>query len=296
MNNSYERSGLLTSIVGSLLFGSLGITFAIFTGSQAVLLDGAFNLVAALMAFIGLKIANSLERPETEHYPIGFYALEPLFVLGKGLILLLLTTYVIVNNVIIMINGGNELNLGLVLIYLSVALVGNMIVYFRIRSKNVKTSSPILAIETENWKINVAITGGIALAILISFLLRDSFLKDYLRYVDQVIVIIVATLSLPVPVTAIKEGLGDLLLFAPPDETRNKIREAVLEEMDQFKTVDCRHFLMLKTGRKIWISLFIYSDEPSIPTDLPDQIKDRLSTRIGQDYEACNVDVLLTSQ
>ena len=80
------------------------------------------------MGIVGLRIANSLGRPETEHYPIGFYALESLFVFGKGLILLLLTTYVIVNNVIILMSGGSELNLGMVLIYLSVALAGNIII------------------------------------------------------------------------------------------------------------------------------------------------------------------------
>ena len=57
MSRTDEKKGLYISIFGSFLFGILGMTFAIITGSQAVLLDGAFNLIGALMGIVGLRIA-----------------------------------------------------------------------------------------------------------------------------------------------------------------------------------------------------------------------------------------------
>lgn len=291
-----EKSGLYISITGSFIFGFLGVAFAIITGSQAVLLDGAFNLIGALMGIVGLEIAKSLGRPESEHYPIGFYALESLFVLGKGLILLLLTTYVIVNNVIILMNGGSELNLGMVLIYLSVALVGNIIVYALVRRKSARAGSPILSIEKENWKVNTLITASIAVAILIGYLFQNTFLREFIKYVDQVIVILVALISISVPFKAIKEGLGDLLLFAPAEEMRNKARSLVEKQMTSFKSVTMNNMLMVKTGRKIWLSLFIYSRETNIATDLPDQIKAKVTSAMDQEFPDINVDVIVSRQ
>lgn len=295
MNNTDEKKGLLISIIGSSLFGILGVTFAIITSSQAVLLDGAFNLVSAAMGIIGLKIAMSLKTPETNQYPIGFYALEPLFVLGKGLILLLLTLYVIINNIIILMSGGSELNLGVILIYLLVALTGNIIVFVLVKKKNAQSKSPILEIEMENWKVNTLITAGIAVAILTGFLLQNSFLKDYIKYADQVIVITVALISISVPIKAIKDGLSELLLFAPAEELRNKVGSMVEKEMAVFTSVNVKNFVMLKTGRKLWLSIFVFSDKPTIATNLPDQIKKQVSTSLTKDFEEFNVDVIVSN-
>ena len=157
-------------------------------------------------------------------------------------------------------NGGSELNLGMVLIYLSVALTGNIIIYALVSKKNARARSPILSIERENWKVNTLITASIAVAILIGYLFQNTFLREYIKYVDQVIVIAVAVISISVPFKAIKEGLGDLLLFAPAEELRNKARSQVEKEMTSFKSVDINNMLMVKTGRKIWLSLFIMSE------------------------------------
>lgn len=296
MNNSNEKKGLYISIIGSSLFGILGVTFAIITSSQAVLLDGAFNLVSAAMGILGLKIALSLKTPETQRFPVGFYTLEPLFVLGKGLILLLLTSYVIINNIIILMSGGSELNLGLILIYLSVALAGNIIVFALVRKKNAQSSSPILEIEKENWKVNAMITGGIAVAILFGFLFQNSFLKDYIKYADQVIVIAVALISISVPIKAIKDGLGELLLFAPAEELRKKVGDIVQKEMTAYKSIDFKNLVMLKTGRKIWLSIFIYSQQATISTNLPDQIKENVSGSLIKEFPEVNVDVIVSDQ
>ena len=50
-----EQSGIRASLVGTFLFAILGLSFAFITNSQAVLLDGAFNLITRVMGLFALS-------------------------------------------------------------------------------------------------------------------------------------------------------------------------------------------------------------------------------------------------
>ena len=62
---------MLFSFWGALFFGVMGILFSVWTKSQAVLLDGAFNLISAATVFAAMKIGVLLSKPETAAQPAG---------------------------------------------------------------------------------------------------------------------------------------------------------------------------------------------------------------------------------
>jgi predicted Co/Zn/Cd cation transporter (cation efflux family) len=288
-----ETRGMQLSIYGSLLMAALGLGFAIWTRSQAVLLDGAFNLVAVLMAAVALRITRLLRLPETDRLPVGYVAYEPFFVLLKGLLLLLLTLVVIASNIVIMINGGNTLEFGKIVFYVLIAVFLNLIIYLFIRKQSQSASSPILELERENWMVNTLISTAIGVSFVLVFFFEDSFLKPYVPYVDQVIVILVGLVSLPVPYRAIRQGLKELLLIAPDESIKAQVNAVIHRRLKDTSLIDW-NAVVLKTGRKIWVTLFINPEKDMIPVDYGDEIRELVSPGIEELSSSFNVDVIVT--
>jgi predicted Co/Zn/Cd cation transporter (cation efflux family) len=288
-----EQQGMRISLVGALFFAILGISFAVWSESQAVLLDGAFNLITAVMVLFAMRITRLLQTPESEKRPAGYVALEPLYILGKGLILLVLTLFVMASNVIILFSGGNELKLGAITIYIGIAVIGNFIIWYMIHTRQKGAPSPLLEVEKQNWLVNTLISTGIGVSFFLVFLFQDGALKSIVPYVDQVVVILVGLISLPVPINAIRAGLKELLLMGADDPVQEKAREIVRSGLDKSEVKDWKLYV-LKTGRKYWFSLFINPAEESIDADMGDKIREMLTPELLKEFSQCNMDVIFT--
>ena len=104
------------------------------------------------------------------------------------------------------------------------------------------------------------------------FLFQDGALKSIVPYVDQVVVIVVGLISLPVPINAIRAGLKELLLMGANDPVQEKTREIVRSGLDKSEVKD-------------WFSLFINPAEESINANMGDKIRE---------FSQCNMDVIFT--
>jgi predicted Co/Zn/Cd cation transporter (cation efflux family) len=290
-----ESKGIKISIIGAFIFTVLGLVFALWTGSQAVLLDGAFNLISAIMAIFALKISNLLKRPYSERFPAGFVALEPFYILIKGLILFILTAFVVTSNVIIMLSGGNELQLGLIVIYIGVAVAGNFIIYRMISYQGRKNSSPVLQIEKENWLVNALISSGIGISFLLVLLFQDGFLKPVVQYVDQIVVILVGLVTLPVPINAIRGGLRELLLISPEGEINDTLKNIVGYHMSNTLFEQWRLYT-LKTGRKYWLTVIAIPSSSTVRSSLTDELQRQMGVDISKEIPDYKLDIIITKE
>ena len=290
---SAEQKGIRTSLVGALTFAVLGLSFAIWSESQAVLLDGAFNLITALMVLFAMRITRLLSEPESRRRPVGYVALEPLYILIKGLILLILTLFVMASNVIIILRGGNELKLGMIVIYISVAVVGNFIIWLLIHLNMKSSPSPLLEVEKQNWLVNALISTGIGISFLLVLIFRDGVLKPVVPYVDQIVVLIVGLISLPVPLGAIRNGLRELLLFGAGESIQQKTEEIIREKLPPGEIKEWKVYV-LKTGRKYWMSLFVSPSPETIDAGFGDRLKESLLPAIEEVYSPCSLDILIS--
>lgn len=77
-----EQQALRVSLVAVLLLSALGIGFGLVSGSAAILFDGVFSLVDALMSVISIILAGLLAKSRSEGLPrrfsMGFWHFEPL--------------------------------------------------------------------------------------------------------------------------------------------------------------------------------------------------------------------------
>jgi len=130
-----EKNGILISLYGALFLAILGISFSFATGSQAVLLDGIFNCISVFTAWFALKISKMMDEPFSERLPAGYVAFEPFYILIKGVIVFGLSATVMVTSILTLLSGGNELKLGVVVIYIAIASVANIAIYLIVKNK-----------------------------------------------------------------------------------------------------------------------------------------------------------------
>ena len=71
-NDMTERSGLLISAGGNVTIGIVGVMIALVSDSQAILLDGLFNLTYFLMGIVAIKVAGLVQRGDDERFPAGY--------------------------------------------------------------------------------------------------------------------------------------------------------------------------------------------------------------------------------
>lgn len=290
-----ESGGMQLSLFSAIFHGVLGITFSFFAESQAVLLDGAFNLVSALTVFFAIRIHLLLNTPETIKTPVGYIALEPLYVVVKGFIVLSLTVYVLLSSVIIMLNGGNNLNLGIVVIYILIAMTGNILTFLFIRRASGKSNSPMLNIERENWMINSLITSSIGVSFLFVFFFKESFLAPIVPYVDQFIVIIVGVLTFSMPLKSLIKSMKELLLLGTDETLRRKIRSSIAKHLPPGE-IDNWEISMLKMGRKYFLWLRIHPVEKAISSSFCDELNSKLLPHISEEIPDFSLDIMVSQK
>ena len=82
-----ESSTLAFSAFMALLIGCAGIVATLASNSQAILLDGLFNLIYFSVALVTIKVSKLASRPDSESYPFGYSYFESLVNLCKGLLI-----------------------------------------------------------------------------------------------------------------------------------------------------------------------------------------------------------------
>ena len=67
-NDALEARTIWTTIIANLLLGILASGFAFYTHSDAIVLDGAFSLVAFAISLLSLFVTRLVSRPGSRHF------------------------------------------------------------------------------------------------------------------------------------------------------------------------------------------------------------------------------------
>ena len=88
-----EKLGLYLSLWGALFMSILGISFGLFIESEAILLDGFFNVISFIMALASLWISWLVRQPEGKQFQFGYLSFIPLVNLSKALLIFVLSLF-----------------------------------------------------------------------------------------------------------------------------------------------------------------------------------------------------------
>lgn len=286
-----EKNALKISMYGSIFFIVAECLMALYTRSQSILMDAVYGGADLIMVLISIKIVPLLYRPATEKHPFGFSQVEAIFITIKGAMLTAVTVGLVMNSIQIILNGGNRIKFSNVAIFELVAgLICGVILLSLIRL-NKKLDSPIVRTEINSWIIDIVASFGLAVAFVLPAIVQTEWMTWFSPYLDQAVAIALSAFILPVPVKTVISGLRDLFLLAPDEDSVSRIKEigqSVLEPYHFEQTM----YDVIKTGRKIWISIYFKSPEDTISVSRIIQAHKELEGKLKEEYPDLYVELI----
>ena len=290
--NLMEEKALKASMIGALLLSVWGIVMALAASSGVIMLDGMFNLISGIMSFFSIEITRLVSGKETREFPLGYYAFESLFVFVKGVSILVLIAMALYSSIRALLAGGREPALGLMTIYVAVAVLGCFIIYLIARRGYKMTESEILEAEMQAWLINAVISGSIGLAFGATIMIQGTPLGWIAKYIDQILVIILSLIFIKDPLILIKRGLRELLLAAPQRDYSVPYEDKLLPLKNQLGAKNIA-FEVMKTGRRIWLTIRIEPESETFTMRDLLRIKEDMSALAQEVYANTHTEVIL---
>jgi len=286
-----EKKLLNISMAGVIFFIVAEGFMALTTSSQSILMDAVYGAADLLMILISIKIIPILYKPTTEKNPFGFSQMESIFITIKGSMMTAVTIGLVMNNIQIILKGGNHVAFTNIAIFeLGVGIICCIMLLILVKL-NKKLESSLVQAEIDAWTIDSVASIGLAIAFVLPAVIHTSWMEHFSPYLDQVVAIILSAFILPMPIRTAISGLRDLFLIAPDEETVSYIKEVgqeILKDYHLEQTV----YDIIKTGRKIWVSIYFKSADDIISISMIHDARDRLEEEIKKEYPDLYVELI----
>lgn len=258
-----EKSAMSISLYGNVFFVVLELVMAIYTRSQAVLLDAVYDGVEFVMLLPSIFLIPLLYKPSNEKRPFGYMQVESVFVVIKGVTMTAVTIGLIINNIEIMLHGGRNVAFGTVAWFELAACIISIAVTLYLKRKNRTMNSPLIDMEISGWKIDSVASLGMAAAFFLPVLLPLGPIALLRPYLDQMITIVLSLCMISTPIHSVITGMRDLFLLPPEAETIEEIKETVEPILGSYGYENL-YYDIVRTGRKLWISVYITFDRDEV--------------------------------
>lgn len=258
-----EKRAMTVSLYGNLFFVIIELIMAIYTGSQAVLLDAVYDGVEFFMLLPSIFLIPLLYKPSNEKHPFGYMQIESMFVVVKGVTMTAVTIGLIANNIEIMLHGGRTISFDTVAYFELIASILGILVFLYLRNKNKIVNSPLVSMEMRGWQIDSIVSFGMTVAFFLPMVITVQWFTHVTPYLDQIITVVLSLFMIPTPIKAVITGLRDLFLLPPEEDTIDEIKETV-EPILRNYGYEKLYYDIVRTGRKVWISVYITFDRDEI--------------------------------
>ncbi len=112
-----------------------------------------------------------------------------------------------------------------------------------------------------------------------------------LPYLDQVIAIFLSFFVLPLPIRAVVTAMRDIFLMAPEEETMRIIKEKC-EPILTYYGLEEATYDVVRTGRKVWISIYILPMDEFISVTLYSKVQDLLEVSLAEEFNDFYIELL----
>jgi cation diffusion facilitator family transporter len=290
-----EQRGLKFSTAGNLIIGMVGVMVAIVSHSQAIMLDGVFNLIYFVTGLFTLKVARLVIRGDDERFPVGYGFFEPLINGIKGLMVLGISVMALIGAIEALLGGGRAISLGYATAYGFFAAVSCWSLALLTHRTANKTGSPLLRADAENWLVNGAISSAVLLAFLGVYLIQNTSYAYLTPYIDPLLVLTVVLISISVPIRMAWKALMELLNRAPSPELVKSVEEVVAKSLGDLPVVEA-FVRVLQPGRTRMVSVHVVvpKEHPISSVGELDEIRTRTLKALQKLHDLTFVDVLFT--
>jgi len=291
-----ERGVLILSAVMSVVVGSTAVTAASLTQSKAILLDGLFNLIYFLVALITVRISVLAVQPDDRKFPFGYGYFESLVNAGKGLLILGVALFALVDAVLALLDGGRSIVAGPAIVYALFATFACSTTAWVLHRSRRHTDTPLVRADFENWLVNALISSAVLLTFCLIPVARWLDWHSVIPYVDSVLVIAVVLFCLSVPIRMARGAIMELLNRTPPRALRRPVLAAIDAALTELPVRQCQ-VRMVRPGRQLYVMIHVVLPESYALTSLAqlDALRDRLQRAVSAVYPNQITDTLFTA-
>lgn len=247
-----ERRPLLRSIALSGLIGVAGIAWGLASGSQMILLDGAYSLIGLVVSWL-LLLASRLAGTEPGgRFSFGRESVTPLVIGIQGFIMLATLAYAAFESVATILDGGSDVTAGSAIVYSTISTAASLAFWFWLRS--VSGDSDLLVAESTAWRIGALRGTGMLLGFVTMAVLEGSARSDAARYIDPAMVLITCVLFVSAPIQMVRATIVEILEGEPDEDIRAPVLAAVAQVTETLGLAD-PVTRMTKVGPKLYVEV-----------------------------------------
>ncbi|MDR2275795.1 MAG: cation transporter [Sphingobacterium sp.] len=289
-------------LMGGMVYLTLGVAAWIvysLSNSEAILLEGNYNIVNALASFIGFYVV-SIKNRSTTTFPLGQFIYEALYSLVKGVLILGILTAALWENgfkIIKFLTRGetHEINTGPIggLVILSVFLSFGLVRYYKWQNQKIGNRSSMLVTDTKGAIIDgyLSLFAGGSLLLMI-YIGRIFPAVSFLQYIgDALVVLIFEIIMIKEPIHIIRQNFVELTGGQMQSEKERRRIIEIVELMPR-EGFEIQEIYISKTGSLILVLLYI-SGKDIDPEQINEIYRPILQKELCQVYAHANVEILI---
>lgn len=287
-----EKTILRLSFAAGLAFALAELIFAIYSHSQSALTDAVYDASELVFIALLLFLTPLFHKPVSEKHPYGYFQVESIFLIVKGIMMLSVTLGVGVEVIESALSGGNpvdDLQVSLFQLCLGAASV---VIYVIMRGVNKNSSSPTVEAELMGWRLDIGYSLGMSLAFFASSFLVKTPLAFIAPYFDQIIAVLVMVFMLPESVKMLWSSVRDIFLFSPDEELVEQIKQTCTESLEHYAFSPV-FFDITRTGRHLWVAVYFKVSSDTLAVEQLKKATEEVNQKISSQMEECTCELIL---
>ena len=287
-----EKTILRLSFAAGLAFALAELIFAIYSHSQSALTDAVYDASELVFIALLLFLTPLFHKPVSEKHPYGYFQVESIFLIVKGIMMLSVTLGVGVEVIESALSGGNPVNDIEVSLFQLCLGAASVVIYIIMRGVNKNSSSPTVEAELLGWRLDIGYSLGMSLAFFASSFLVKTPLAFIAPYFDQIIAVLVMVFMLPESIKLLWSTLKDIFLFSPDEELVEQIKQTCKDSLKEYSFLPV-FFDITRTGRHLWVAVYFKVGSEELQVKRLKEATELINRRIGEQIEECTCELIL---
>ncbi len=287
-----EKQILMMSFISGIIFAIVEFIFSIYSHSQSALTDAVYD--ASELVFIALLmfLTPLFHKPISEKHPYGYFQVESIFVIIKGVMMLSVTMGVSAEVLDSALSGGNLVDNVQISVFQCCLGIASIFIFLIMKRLTRNLSSPTITAELLGWKLDIVYSLGMSLAFFVSLYLEKTPLGFITPYFDQIVAVLVMVFMLPESIKVLWEAVKDVFLFSPDKAFMNNIKAICNPVLEEYKFSPI-FFDITKTGRHLWIAVYFQIETDCLNVlDLSDALK-IINENVQEQFQECTCELIL---
>lgn len=287
-----EKQILMMSFLSGLAFAVVEFIFSIYSHSQSALTDAVYDASELVFIALLLFLTPLFHKPVSEKHPYGYFQVESIFVIIKGVMMLSVTMGVSAEVLDSALSGGNPVNNTQVSTFQFCLGAASILIFLLMKRLSRNLSSPTINAELLGWKLDILYSLGMSLAFFISQYLEKTPLGFISPYFDQIVAVLVMVFMLPESIRVLWGAVKDLFLFSPDKEFMDEAKNICNPILEQYHFSPV-FFDITKTGRHLWIAVYFKIESENLAVkDFSNALK-AINEKIQKQFQECTCELIL---